>query len=329
MVAQARWMEPAATTDDSDDELWHVAIAPDEIKVLTLEQLDDLFRLDIIDENVKVWQPGMPDWQPLRVVAGMDSEPEPAPMPAPAPAPVRPPAPKPVPAQPWASPLEPIPSPFAATIPASAASSYPSPAAFSAPESIRPIVVSEPPFRPQSSSRGARWLVGLALVAGLLVTLHRNDVLRDAARAMGQSAAYQKLESAFGGPGFGTLRAVEELTGASVSHAAAASIGAAPLATIESKPAPAPTPEAASETKPREVTQPSTTKPAEKEPEVVSLESLTREVVAKQTGRAVKPAAKAVRSAPARASRPSSGASSKSLGIKGSGHAYDPLNPKL
>src|SRR5690349_17726997 len=32
-----------------DADFWHVALGPGETKVLTLEQLDDLFRLDIID----------------------------------------------------------------------------------------------------------------------------------------------------------------------------------------------------------------------------------------------------------------------------------------
>ena len=35
----------------SDDELWHVRISPDDVKQLTLEQLDDLFRLEVIEAD--------------------------------------------------------------------------------------------------------------------------------------------------------------------------------------------------------------------------------------------------------------------------------------
>jgi len=57
-----------------DEDLWHVRIAPDEVKQLTLEQLDDLFRLEVIEADALVWQPGMTEWLPLSVVAGLDDE---------------------------------------------------------------------------------------------------------------------------------------------------------------------------------------------------------------------------------------------------------------
>jgi hypothetical protein len=58
----------------SDEERWHVRIAPGEVKVLTLEQIDDLFRLDMIDEDTLLRQDGTEQWLPLRVVAGLDEE---------------------------------------------------------------------------------------------------------------------------------------------------------------------------------------------------------------------------------------------------------------
>lgn len=69
----------ASTSGD----LWHVRLAPDEEKVLTLEQVDDLFRLDMIDETTMLWQEGMPEWLPLSVVAGLDDKPAPEPAPPP------------------------------------------------------------------------------------------------------------------------------------------------------------------------------------------------------------------------------------------------------
>ena len=41
------------------------------IKTMTLEQLDDALRLDVISGDTQVWR-DMADWQPLSVVAGMD-----------------------------------------------------------------------------------------------------------------------------------------------------------------------------------------------------------------------------------------------------------------
>jgi hypothetical protein len=62
----------------ADDDLWHVRLAPDEVKQLTLEQLDDLFRLEVIEASTLIWQPGMTEWLPLSVVAGLGEEdPEP------------------------------------------------------------------------------------------------------------------------------------------------------------------------------------------------------------------------------------------------------------
>ena len=60
-----------APAETPSDDQWHVRVGSEE-KVLTLDQLDDLFRLEIIDGETKVWQPGMPEWLPLSVVAGMD-----------------------------------------------------------------------------------------------------------------------------------------------------------------------------------------------------------------------------------------------------------------
>src|SRR5689334_20218064 len=69
----------------SDEERWHVRIAPGEVKLLTLEQIDDLFRLEMIDGETLLRQDGTDQWLPLRVVAGLDEEEAAPPSPAPAP----------------------------------------------------------------------------------------------------------------------------------------------------------------------------------------------------------------------------------------------------
>src|SRR5262245_62454140 len=87
-------------------------MSSDEVKVLSTTRLDDMFRLSLVDSETLVWQPGMKNWVPLGVVAGMeddDSAPTTVPRP-PTPAysaPPRPVPPGPVPARPVVQPLGP------------------------------------------------------------------------------------------------------------------------------------------------------------------------------------------------------------------------------
>ena len=233
------------------EDQWHVALAPGEIKVVSLEQLDDLFRLSIVDAETKVWQDGMSDWQPLRVIAGLDEapvaeskrthpkppSPRSAPPPPRRPQSVAPPSPSVRPATPPPRPQSVAPPPSPSVRPApppprahsvAPASVWAAPIAlaatqpaFSAPiavqpiASVRPLVVSARPPVEKGVGGFGRFLLGLSLVAGLGVSLYRNGVVRDAARSVHQDAMFAKLEGALGGPAFGTLRAVEQSSAAS------------------------------------------------------------------------------------------------------------------
>jgi len=53
-----------------------------------------------------------------------------------------------------------------------------------------------------------RLQIGVVALLGLLVTLHRNGIVQALLGSAGAQSAY---ESALGGPGFGTPRAVEAL----------------------------------------------------------------------------------------------------------------------
>lgn len=225
-----------------EDEKWHVQFAPGEVKVVSLEQMDDLFRLSIIDSETPVWQAGMREWQPLRVIAGLEEEettpppqrspPKPpapkraaSPSVRPAPPPprpvasVRPPAPErrptPPPARPeLAAPASFYPEPVLAAPLTSASPVTHAPIAFAAPvhamNSVRPLVVSHLPPPARSGGGGfGRLLVGVSLLAGVAVTAYRNDLVREGAHAAHQDALYARLESALGGPAFGTVRALE------------------------------------------------------------------------------------------------------------------------
>jgi hypothetical protein len=304
----------------ADDEKWHVEVEPNDVKVVTLEQLDDLFRLSIVDSETKVWQAGMSDWQPLRVIAGLDESPTPPAPPArraPPKPPSRVPSPSVRPAPPAprqlsasvrpAAPLSrtmpmphvvpPVaqPAPLARTVvpapgthrpPASfypePISAYP-PVAYAAPvtraptaqvmNSVRPLVVSRAPAMPQRGGGGfGRFLVGVALLGGVGITAYRNDYLREGAHAAHQDALYARLETALGGPAFGTLRALEETATTLPAAALGANINAgvrmaadSPAAAMPSAPAPA-QPEKQAPTSGTTSTPP-----------VVSLESLTPE----------------------------------------------------
>src|SRR5450432_1955772 len=80
MMAQAIDWDDSATVSGQPvpaNEAWHVAVGPDDVKVVSLEQLDDMFRLSLVDSETKVWQPGMSEWVALGVVAGLDDKPAP------------------------------------------------------------------------------------------------------------------------------------------------------------------------------------------------------------------------------------------------------------
>ncbi len=153
------------------EELWYATLAPGEVKQLTLEQLDDYYRFDLINERTLLWKAGMTQWLPLETVAGIAAP---------------------------------------ATVSAAPSSMTSMNAALSLAASVPPLAMSITP--PIARSGTERWLVRFAVAAGLLLTLQRNDVLFSAAQTVKQHARYTELERHYlGGPLFGTLRNVEQL----------------------------------------------------------------------------------------------------------------------
>jgi hypothetical protein len=64
-------------------DLWHVQLASGDLEVMTLDQLDDAFNSDRIDENTMVLQGGALKWSRLGEILGLDEEPQVAqPLPA-------------------------------------------------------------------------------------------------------------------------------------------------------------------------------------------------------------------------------------------------------
>jgi uncharacterized protein DUF4339 len=251
-------LEPKSMSDK--DELWRVRIAPGDEKVLTLEQIDDLYRLDVIDENTLLWQAGMSEWLPLKVVAGLDSDESaaaPAPLPtAPAQLPVvttqpaatsqlpRPPTPPPpLRAAPLQSELPPAVAPIRRNTlmvgwTAGPAFDPPPPTPSAAPSqfSVAPAglplvaVAYVPPAPPAPApqaaaplapARASRAEFALLGLAALLGLLL--TLHRNGALFTLSSAGAESLEASLGGPGFGTPREVEVLVKKASTPAAQAS----------------------------------------------------------------------------------------------------------
>jgi uncharacterized protein DUF4339 len=278
MVESASWDDWSASNAApiNDDEKWHVALAPGEVKIVSLEQLDDLFRLSIVDSETKVWQDGMAEWQPLGVIAGIEDKT----VPEPKRTHPKPPSPR---SSPPPAPRRSVPSPPrpASRAPAAAASFYPQAVASASfyPEplvvapirtvtpltSVRPLVVSQQPHAANQGGGFGRFLIGLAAVAGVSVTLYRNGVVREAATSVHQEALYARLEASLGGPAFGTLRAVEQATSVQAAAFNPNADGIDAPADVQPKAAAAPLATTTA--------QPTTGTP----PPVVSLESLAPE----------------------------------------------------
>ncbi len=59
---------------ESDD--YFVLFAADDVRKLTLDQLDDAYRLSVIDESTLLWQDGFDGWKSLAEVAGLEDDEE-------------------------------------------------------------------------------------------------------------------------------------------------------------------------------------------------------------------------------------------------------------
>jgi hypothetical protein len=186
--------------DVEEAELWFVLLADDEVKRMTLEQLDDAYRLDIVDAKTRVWRPGMREWDTLGKVADLGRlTPTPRPNHA---------------------------SPHSANYASRARRSGSMPRAqLEVPLAvIPPIAEVQDSLRPLVRDSAADWrpprqrgplvrgiLLGVAVVFSVCVSAYRNDWLSAAAQSLGFSPAYRALESSLGEPGFGTPRSVAEL----------------------------------------------------------------------------------------------------------------------
>jgi hypothetical protein len=278
------------TASFADNEIWHVLIASDDMKRMNVDQLDDAFRLDLVDASTMVWKAGMKTWQRLGSIADLgDEEPEDSVTR------MRQPAAPPPPPRPLARPVPKPPSPsrvpasfHTAVTPVFAAPMLVSPVftpTLQAPDPYmlpkrRAAIASDVDFRRSSGGvRWGRWAVMLLLLTGGVLAAYRQNLLREGARRLGIENKYlhgEQRVSAFvsakaPAPVKLALTRLSLLPGPN-----AAALSLPPFAAAPALPA---TPAAASEPKPASASAESAkaaepSKPSEPEVKTVSLDSL-------------------------------------------------------
>jgi hypothetical protein len=282
------------------------------MKRMNVEQLDDAFRLSLVDASTMVWKAGMKTWQSLGAVAGIEDEPETVVRwiePPPPPRPLARPAPRP-----------PSPSRKPAAIPASFQTAHTAVTPVFAAPLVAPVytpalqapdpyvlpkrrvaIPSEVDFRRASGGvRWGRWLVAFLLLTGGVLGAYRQNLLREGARRMGVENKYIAGERRV--TAFVAAKAPPQVKQVLTRLALLPGPNAAPPPVVRAA-APAPTPAAAAPlaaaAMPAAV-QPPSSSPSEPEVKTVSLDSLP--VLGAETEAAPKEAAPAA-AAPAPAPR--------------------------
>jgi hypothetical protein len=189
------------------------------------------------------------------------------------------------------------------------------------------VVTHRPMPAPSGGGTAGRVVLAFALLAGLGVTLYRNDVLRQAALSTGQEKAYMKMETALGGPGFGTPRAVQLAAPTSLNAAVAEAATRSSVSASSNSQSAVHTEPAKEPVRAAEPEKPASNSASAKAPSPVSLSSLVSAQISAPKAKPKAERAAAPASRPA--SRPAAEKASSGLGIKGSSNGYDPLNGKL
>jgi len=70
----ANYASSAEDRGSASEDVWFVAVSSDDIKQMTIDQLDEAFRLGVITAQTAVWTEGMEAWAPLGEVADLDGD---------------------------------------------------------------------------------------------------------------------------------------------------------------------------------------------------------------------------------------------------------------
>lgn len=271
------------TASFADNEIWHVMIASDDMKRMNVDQLDDAFRLSLVDASTMVWKVGMKTWQRLGSIADLETdEPEDsvtrmrhAPAPPPPPRPLARPVPKPP------SPSRAPASFHTAVTPVFAAPLLVAPVftpTLQAPDPYvmprrRAAIASDVDFRRSSGGvRWGRWAVVLLLLTGGVLAAYRQNLLREGARRLGVENKYLHGEQRV--TAFVSAKAPGPVKLALTRLALLPGPNAAALAAPVAATAPVVATPAAATAEPVKAAEAAPAKPAEPEVKTVSLDSL-------------------------------------------------------
>jgi hypothetical protein len=72
----ANYASSVEDRSSASEDVWFVAVSSDDIKQMSVDQLDEAFRLGVITAQTAVWTEGMEAWAPLGEVADLDSSEE-------------------------------------------------------------------------------------------------------------------------------------------------------------------------------------------------------------------------------------------------------------
>lgn len=336
-MSQGNYASDDAATPD--DEVWFVAVSGNDIRQMSVDQLDEALNAGIITAETAVWQDGMEAWSTLGEMAGLDDAEEAdasetAGESAAAEAVAATEAGPATQLSPLASdPMEPsitaaahgqeLTTPYQETqgiaptvaMPAAAASLAPvsGPAAGSFGQSTVPVALNVdedmPPVRAGRKFRPERWLIAVAAVGAAGVTLYNNDVFSPAADPAAEAAAAAaKAPEAFAAQPYqpGGVNKGSELgttRPASVESAAEAPIGSA----TDSEPA----------------------KPTPEEQAAATAKKPLRSSLSSTFNKASKKTTKTKRSRSTSRRKATRTSTKKSSSTKSSGSAFDPLNGAL
>jgi hypothetical protein len=319
--------EPAT---DEPEESFHVLMEDKSVRVLSIEQIDDFYRLGVLEENTLLWQTGMSGWQRLSDLAGLDEH--------------------------DVSTNTANAKTRESSVPTARYNACPTKIDNVAPQvrfaqrPVQPDLLSAPPVamtltpEPDLSvePRSNHWLIRLSIITAALLVLGRNDALWILSNTLKQGSSYLNTERrAFGGPLFGTTRAVEQLiaeTGGPLQPVRVPVV-AAQLTTSPPAPTTGTVPNAATPNQSGSaklavtpiataVAASANTAVTATNPKVKTEPALSGNVTAALLGQPAKPNKPAVSSAPAPARRKKAGKSTAQFS-SGKTNYYDPLNGAL
>lgn len=224
VLAELDSEESAAEQESAGADEYFVSFGPSDVRKLSLDQLDDFYRLDVINDATPIWQPGATEWLPLSLLIGSGAEPEhvsiaPAPTSVPAPAGHQGlfsmgPSPGATQAGAGMSPGQVLPGSRQhrhAPAPASSgpwapqSSQFPVSASSAGPSSTRPSGMSfspvalTAPVQPQRASPWFRRSLAVAAVFCAFVVTQRNGLAQAAAESTVGTAAWAGVEQNLGG----------------------------------------------------------------------------------------------------------------------------------